>query len=62
METFLLNQVLRPLTRRAGSFVAGLFVSAGFSVELVQQLELAFAALAAVLLDLVLSYYERRRA
>lgn len=56
-----ISEVLAPLSRRAGSFVAGTLTGLGVATETATVIATGAAALVSVSVDLILSSLNRRR-
>lgn len=59
MKSFLWQEILKPVSRRAGTGVAGALLALGATQPLVDQVEMLVPALIAFTADLFLSYRER---
>lgn len=58
---FIKTELARPLARRFGTFIAGMATALGVTVADASTVETAVTALAMVGIDLILSYWARKR-
>lgn len=58
---FVLTQLAKPILRRLGTAIGSALLALGYTQEAALSLETAFTSLALVIVDLVLSYKERKR-
>lgn len=58
---FVLNQLAKPIIRRLGSMMAGSLLTFGYTQETAVNFETALTSLGLILVDLVLSYKDRKR-
>lgn len=59
MYKFVVQDLLKPVSRRIGTAIAGGLVALGATQPLAEQVELVVPALIAFVADLILSYRER---
>lgn len=60
MKNLIINEIAKPLFRRIGSISAGGLLTLGATHELANQVEVSATALAAFVLDLLLSHWSRK--
>jgi hypothetical protein len=61
MMEFILSQLAKPILRRLGTAIGTSLLTFGYTQEAAVELETAFTSLALILVDLFLSYKDRKK-